>query len=66
MGEIKMNGLIREYEENNYVLVQLSKCIEVSKNDELLTKLYELKHWVLDEQAKIDDFMELENDLKGD
>lgn len=66
MGEIKMNGLIREYEENNYVLVQLSKCIEVSKNDELLTKLYELKHWVLDEQAKIDDFMEVENDLKGD
>ena len=66
MGEIKMNGLIREYEENNYVLVQLSKCIEVSKNDELLTKLYELKHWLLDEQAKIDDFMELENNFKGD
>ena len=62
----QMNGLIREYEENNYILVQLSKCIEVSKNDELLTKLYELKHWLLDEQAKIDDFMELENDLKGD
>ena len=60
-----MGGLIREYEENNYVLVQLSKCIEVSKNDELLTRLYELKHWLLDEQAKIDDFMELENDLKG-
>ena len=61
-----MNGLIREYEENNYILVQLSKCIEVSKNDELLTKLYEIKHWLIEEQAKIDDFMELENDLKGE
>ena len=60
-----MNGLLREYEENNYVLVQISKCIEVSHNDELLERLYELKHWLIDEQAKIDDFMELENDLKG-
>ena len=43
-----MNGLIREYEENIYVLIQISKCIEVSKNDELLTKLYELKHCLID------------------
>jgi hypothetical protein len=53
-----MNGLIREYEENFYILVQLSKCIQISNNDELLTKLYELKHWLVDEQAKINDFIE--------
>lgn len=53
-----MNGLIREYEENFYILVQLSKCIEISNNDELLTKLYELKHWLVDEQTKINDFIE--------
>ena len=53
-----MNGLLREYEENQYILVQISKCIEISKNDELLTKLYELKHWLLDEQIKINDFIE--------
>ena len=58
-----MSGLIREYEENTYVLIQLSKCIEVTKNDELLTKLYELKHWLIDEQVKVDDFMKLENEL---
>lgn len=58
-----MSGLIREYEENTYVLIQLSKCIEVTKNDELLTRLYELKHWLIDEQVKVDDFMKLENDL---
>ena len=53
-----MNGLIREYEENFYILVQLSKCIEISNNDELLTKLYELKYWLIDEQTKINDFIE--------
>lgn len=58
-----MNGLIREFEENNYVLVQLSKCIEVSTNDELITKLYELKHWLIDEQIKINDFLELEEEI---
>jgi hypothetical protein len=57
-----MNGLIREYEENFYILVQLSKCIEISNNDELLTKLYELKHWLVDEQTKINDFIENRGD----
>jgi hypothetical protein len=52
-----MNGLIREYEENQYILIQISKCIEISKNDEIIARLKELKDWLLDEQAKINDFI---------
>lgn len=57
-----MKNLLKEYDENNYVLVQLSKCIEVSRNDELLIRLYELKHWLLDEQEKIEDIIEIEGE----
>ena len=53
-----MNGLLREYEENYYILVQLSKCIQISNNDKLLKKLHELKKYLIEEQAKINDFIE--------
>lgn len=53
-----MNGLIREYEENFYILVQLSKCIEISNNEELITRLFNLKQYLIEEQAKINDFIE--------
>lgn len=53
-----MNGLIREYEENFYILVQLSKCIEISNNEELITKLFDLKQYLIKEQSKINDFIE--------
>ena len=48
--------LYKEYEENVYILYQLSKCIEITSNEDILQKIYELKHFILDEQEKIDDF----------
>lgn len=52
-------NLEQEYQENQYILYQLSKCIEMCSNDDLLIRLYELKHYVIDEQEKINDYFEL-------
>ena len=56
--------LYKEYEENVYILYQLSKCIEITSNEDILQKLYELKHFIIDEQEKIDDHFQYENEVK--
>lgn len=61
-----MASLEQEYQENQYILYKLSQCIEMCSNYELLTKLYELKHWVINEQEKIDDFFYTQNEIKGE
>lgn len=60
-----MNNYWEEYQENVYILYQLSKCIEMTTNNDTLTKLYELKHYIIEEQEKIDDYMVTDNQKKG-
>lgn len=60
-----MNNYQEEYQENVYILYQLSKCIEMTTNNDTLTKLYELKHYIIEEQEKIDDYMVTDNQKKG-
>ena len=57
--------LYKEYEENVYILYQLSKYIEMTTNNDTLTKLYELKHYIIEEQEEIDDYMVTDNQKKG-
>lgn len=48
--------MMKVYQENTYILYQLSKCIEISTDDDVLSRLYELKHFIINENQKIDDY----------
>ncbi len=48
--------MMKVYQENTYILYQLSKCIEISTDDDVLSRLYELKHFIINENEKIDDY----------
>lgn len=48
--------MMKVYQENTYILYQLSKCIEISTDDDVLNRLYELKHFIINENEKIDDY----------